>query len=98
MPARRGDRASIGFMIVWLVVWAAGMLIAVWSLGAAALRGEGGAILFLAIWLGGACIGLVAGARKLGRLTFGGPPAAPPPVPRTWNDGIEQRIRDREPR
>ena len=84
---RRGDRVSIGFMVAWLVVWGAGMLIAIWSLGAAALQGEVGAILFLAIWLAGAAFGLVAGARKLRGLTFG-EPRKPLPPPTAWHDGI----------
>lgn len=78
-------------MVVWLIFWAAGMLIVILGLGAAVLRGEVGAILFMVIWLAAASVGLIAGARQLRRLTFG--PTEPPKAktPRSWHDGISDR-------
>ena len=56
--ARRPARAKateIAFMVVWMVLWAAGMVVVVWSLGASALAGEAGA---------GGLHGRLAGGRR----------------------------------
>ncbi|MFT3974979.1 MAG: hypothetical protein QM699_16520 [Amaricoccus sp.] len=49
-PAR-GRGISIGFMVLWLIVWGAAIFIAIWALGGSAWRGDLGAAVFLAIWL-----------------------------------------------
>ena len=51
--------------------WAAGILTAIWHLGAAALGGEAAPALFLAVWLAVAGYGLWSAARKLARLLLG---------------------------
>ncbi len=77
-------------MVVWLVFWAAGMILAVVALGSAALRGEVGAILFLVLWLGGAGLGLYNGARRLRGLLMGETKPRRVGQPRNWNDGISK--------
>jgi hypothetical protein len=84
----RGERTGIAFMVVWLVFWTAGILIAVWSMGAAALDGEPQAIVFLGVWVAAAGFGLYSGARRLTRLLF-----REREVPRSapqhrWDDGL----------
>lgn len=87
--ARRGSRAGIVFMAVWLTVWTAMILVVLWMLGSAALSGELGAAPFLLLWLGFAGVGLWAGLRRLQALLglSGPPPGPPPPSPRhVWRD------------
>ena len=70
-------------MVVWLTFWTSGILVAVWHLGAAALAGEPGAVLFLAIWLAAAGFALRSGALHLKALLMDEKAAAPPaPRPR----------------
>ncbi len=88
MARGRQEKVGIGFMIVWLVLWASGMMIAVFTLGGAAWAGDLGAALFLFVWLAAAGVGLAAGARKLRGLLFGGEAPRKPPPARDWNDGI----------
>lgn len=88
MGRSRQDKVGIGFMIVWLVLWASGMMIAVFTLGGAAWSGDLGAALFLLVWLAAAGVGLAAGARKLRGLLLGGETPRKAPPPRDWNDGI----------
>jgi hypothetical protein len=77
--ARRGSRAGIVFMSVWLVIWTAAILVVLWMLGGAVLRGDLGGAPFLLIWLGFAGLGLYAGLRRLqtllGLIEPPGPPA-----------------------
>lgn len=84
-PRRRGP---IVFMAVWVVVWAAMMLVVVWLLGAAALRGDLGAAPFLLIWLAFAGIGLWAGVRRLQEMAGLVRPPDPPPASanHVWRD------------
>jgi hypothetical protein len=84
----RGEKSGIAFMVVWLVLWTAGILIAVWSMGAAALDGEPKALIFLAVWLVAAGFGLVSGVRRLVQMLM-----AEKPPPRSmpnhrWDDGL----------
>ena len=58
--ARKRNKVSIGFLIVWMIFWGAGMLIMAWTFGQAALRGEPQALLFLGLWLAGAGFGPVS--------------------------------------
>jgi hypothetical protein len=80
---------SVGFLVVWLVVWTAAILTAVWYMGAAALRGEPGAAVFLLVWLGAAGFGFWNAARKLVRLLTVGEEPRRPLRHHEWDDGIE---------
>jgi hypothetical protein len=82
-PRRR--RGPIVFMAVWLVIWGGAMLVALFMLGAALLRGDYGAAPFLVIWLGGAGVGLYAGVRRLQTLL--GLAEPPRPVPQSGRHG-----------
>lgn len=72
----RSEKVAIGFMIVWLVFWCAGILIVVFGLGAAVAGGEPLAMLMMAVWLAAAGFGLWSGGRKLRQLLMLG--EAPP--------------------
>ena len=70
-------------MVVWLTFWTSGILVAVWHLGAAALAGEPGAVLFLAVWLAAAGFALRNGALHLKALLMNEKrPPSPQPRPR----------------
>lgn len=86
-PRRRA--AGIGFMILWLTFWLAAILVALWSMGSAALDGEPAAAAFLAIWTVAAGFGLVAGARRLRARLLNQPAERPAFRNHRWNDGIE---------
>jgi hypothetical protein len=64
----RGEKIAIGFMVVWLVFWSAGILVVIYGLGAAVLGGDPIAVLMMALWLAGAGFGLWSGSRKLRQL------------------------------
>ncbi len=98
MARARGERIAIGFMVVWLVVWAAGMMVVLYGLARAVASGEPMAMLLMTLWLGGAGFGLVMGARKLRQLLLA-PGAAPRRSgDRPWNDGVREGGRgDRPP-
>jgi hypothetical protein len=87
-PRRR--RIDAGLLAVWMVVWTAAILVAVWLLGAAALGGEPAAAVFLAIWVGVAGIGLVSAERHVAA-AFRAPPARRTELPRNrrWDDGMD---------
>ncbi len=95
MTQRSRRRGPVVFMAVWLVLWTAGILVVLWLLGAAALRGDLGAAPFLLLWLGFASLGLYAGLRRLQALPgLGRPPAGPrPPDParHDWRDVLPTR-------
>lgn len=87
---RRGRTLSIGFMIVWLVFWAAGILIVVWGLGGAVLDGNLEAAVVMAVWLTAAGLGLVAGGRRLRQMLRND--GRPPPKGvrnHQWKDGFD---------
>jgi hypothetical protein len=88
MARPRGERIAIGFMVVWLVIWAAGMMIVLYGLSRAVAGGEPMAMLIMTLWLGGAGFGLLMGARKLRQLLL--MPGVPPRKgrDRAWNDGL----------
>jgi hypothetical protein len=84
----RGERKGIAFMVVWLVLWSAGILIAIWTLGASAWNGEPEAMIFIAVWLAAAGFALYAGVRRLLRDVFQ-ERTLPPVSPRhEWDDGL----------
>jgi len=91
MPPRRGrgDWVAIGFTILWMTLWTSAILIAIWTLGAAAWGGQPLAILFLAAWIAGAGYALLQVARQLRGRLLG---AATPPRPHRdhrWEDGVD---------
>lgn len=97
-PARRGGRAGRGgrpdkagaaFLLLWMTVWLAAILAAVWTTGEAALAGEPGAVVFLFVWIGAALFGLVSAGRSLRALVLGERPAPRPHRHHGWNDGLD---------
>jgi hypothetical protein len=90
MPGGRRDRVGIGFTILWLTFWAAAILVAIWSFGAAALGGEPAPALFLVVWVGFAGFALASVARGLVRRLLGlRPPPRGPGRNHVWDDGID---------
>ncbi|TPE49427.1 hypothetical protein [Amaricoccus solimangrovi] len=87
----RSRIVAAGFLIVWLILWGAAMILAVVMLGAAALGGDVFAGLFLVVWLAGASLGLYAASRKLWGILSGSGPAGRPPVSEPWHDGMAER-------
>lgn len=84
----RGRKVSIGFMVIWLIFWAAAIFVAVWALGGSAWSGDLGAAAFLAIWIGAAAFGLAQGIRRLVGLARGDPVTIRRLRPNTWKDGM----------
>jgi membrane protein implicated in regulation of membrane protease activity len=89
MARGRPDRVAIGFTIVWMTFWTSAILVAIWTLGAAALAGEPAAALFLAVWLAAAGFALVSVGRRLMRQLYGTPRLRRPHRNHRWNDGID---------
>jgi hypothetical protein len=87
MRLGRRQKVNAGFLVVWMVVWTAAMIVAVWYLGGSVLRGELGAGIFLAIWLTGAGFGLYSAVRNLLAIIVTGAPRKPDN--RRWDDGID---------
>ena len=86
---RRGRSRGVeaGLLAVWMVAWTAAILVAVWMLGAAALKGELGAAVVLAVWVAAAGFGLYSAARSLvERLVTGRPERR---SRRAWDDGMD---------
>lgn len=69
MAKARGGRVAIGFMVVWLVLWGAGILVVLAALGSALWEGEIAGGLLMGLWLCVALFGLRHGIRSLRRLT-----------------------------
>jgi hypothetical protein len=80
------ERFAIGFMIVWTVLWTAGILIVLYGLANALLGGDLAAMAFMAVWLLAAGFGLAMGIRKLVQLLRGGRQPRPPARNHAWND------------
>ena len=90
MPRGRPDRVETVFTILWLTFWAAAILVAIWSFGAAALGGELAPALFLVVWVGVAGFALASVARGLVRRLLGAEAAAARPGRNhAWDDGID---------
>jgi len=88
----RKDLVAIGFMIVWMVVWGAGILVAVYLLGGRVLAGEAIAALVLLVWLGAAVFALRAAARRLAALLLGETRVRPRAArEHHWSDGVSDR-------
>ena len=91
MPRRpaRARGLEIAFTVVWMVFWAAGMVVVVWQFGASALAGEAVPALFMLVWLVVASIGLVSAARRLTEVfTEGDPGPKRSTRKHAWDDGI----------
>jgi uncharacterized membrane protein len=100
MARTRGARTGIAFMVVWLVLWTAGMLIAVYMLAMSLWHGNWDVVPFVGIWLVAAGFGLWSGARKLSQL-LQLTEKAPKPVrtgPHGWQDDMPKRGPDRPER
>jgi hypothetical protein len=88
MPSR-SEAVAIGFLILWMTAWAAAILVALWSLGAAALSGEPGAAVFLAVWVAAAGFGLFSAARRLRQRLLSETQPRRPNRNHQWRDGID---------
>lgn len=86
MPRGRRRTIATGFLVLWLVLWAAGMLVVLYALAAALRRGDLAAAGFMVLWLALAGLGLYTGARKLRQFAL--PGVEPPRSARdhTWRD------------
>jgi uncharacterized membrane protein YhaH (DUF805 family) len=74
----RSRRVAIGFMVVWIVFWAAGIFIVLFGLISALRSGNLTALAFMLVWLAAAGFGLFMGVRKLRDLwRFGKTPPRP---------------------
>ncbi|WP_297974058.1 hypothetical protein [uncultured Amaricoccus sp.] len=86
MPPGRRRWLDAAFVVVWMILWTAAILIAVWMLGAAALEGELGAAVTLVVWVGAAGFGLYSAGRGLVQTLVTGKPRRP--NRRRWDDGM----------
>jgi hypothetical protein len=85
---RRPDWFGTGYTVVWLTVWTAAILVAVWRFGGAALEGEAAAALVLAIWLAAAGLALYTVTRNLVRRLRGDRTPRAPHRNHSWDDGF----------
>lgn len=83
------EKFAIGFMVVWIVFWAAGMLIVIYGLVRSLLSGNLTAAGFMGIWLVAAGFGLAMGMRKLVELLRNGRTAPEGARNHDWNDGTD---------
>lgn len=90
MPRGRPDRKGSAFLVVWMTFWLAAILIAVWTMGEAALSGEPTAAIVLLLWVGAALFGLVSAGRSLRALVLGDRPAPRLHRNHQWNDGLDR--------
>ena len=88
MRRGRPDRKGSAFLVLWMTFWLAAILIAVWTMGEAALSGAPAAAIFLFVWIGMALFGLVAAGRSLRALLFGERPEPRLHRNHGWNDRI----------
>ncbi len=89
--ARRGrpEKAGSAFLILWMTFWLAAILVAAWTMGAAALSGEPAAAIVLLVWIGAALFGLVSAGRSLRAALLGERPRRTPLRNHQWNDGLD---------
>jgi len=71
-----------------MTVWLAAILVAVWTMGEAAVSGEPGPAIVLLAWVGAALFGLVSAARSLRALVLGERPKPRLHRNHGWNDGL----------
>ena len=90
MTGRPGRRwAGSAFLILWMTFWLSAILVAVWTMGEAALSGEPGAAIVLLVWVGAALFGLVSAARSLKATLLGERKVRKPYRNHHWNDGLD---------
>ena len=89
MRRGRPDGKGSAFLVLWMTFWLAAILIAVWTMGEAALSGEPAAAIFLFVWIGVALFGLVSAGRSLRALVIGERPEPRLRRNHGWNDGID---------
>jgi hypothetical protein len=80
------ERFAIGFILVWIVLWTAGMLMVLWGLVMALLGGDLAAAGLMAVWLAVAGFGLRMGVRKLIHLVRFGRQPRSGARNHTWKD------------
>lgn len=88
---RRGrpQWAGSAFLIVWMTFWLAAIVVAVWTMGEAALSGEPAAAIVLLVWVGAALFGLVSAGRSLKAALLGERPERTPHRNHRWSDGLD---------
>lgn len=69
----RRPLGGIVFMMIWIVTWAAAILVAVYMLGAEAMAGSLPAVVFLAAWIAAALFALSGAVRNLVGMLTGRP-------------------------
>lgn len=85
----RPDKAGAAFLVLWMTFWLAAILIAVWTMGEAALSGAPGPAIVLLLWIGAALFGLVSAGRSLRAMVLGERPARRTGGNHAWNDGLD---------
>jgi hypothetical protein len=85
----RPRKAGAAFLVLWMTFWLAAILVAVWTMGAAALSGEPGPALVLLVWIGAALFGLVSAGRALKAALLGERPRRTPLRNHRWDDGLD---------
>ena len=88
-PGRRAGKAGAAFLALWMTLWLAAILLAVWTMGEAALSGEAGAAVVLLLWVGAALFGLVSAGRSLRALLLGERREPRANRNHRWNDGLD---------
>jgi len=88
-PAKGPNRAGAAFLVLWMTVWLAAILIAVWTMGEAALSGEPGPAIVVLLWVGAALFGLVSAGRSLRAHLLGERPGPRRHRNHRWNDGLD---------
>jgi hypothetical protein len=99
MARTRGERTGIAFMVLWLVLWGGGMLIALYGVAVSIWHRNWEVVPILGIWLVFAGIGLRSGARKLTQL-MELTEKRPKPIrtgPHGWQDDMPERVAERTP-
>lgn len=86
----RADKAGSAFLVVWMTFWLAAILIAVWTMGEAALGGEPGPVVILLLWVGAAVFGLVSAGRTLRARLLGERPGPRAHRNHRWRDGLDE--------
>jgi hypothetical protein len=91
----RRSPVGIAFLTVWLVLWAAMMLVVLYAAGAAALRGEFAATPVLLLWFAVAGFGFWKGVERLSRMLVDPPRRTRPPRAGRWHDDMPPPPSDR---
>lgn len=89
MASGRPDRFGIGFTLLWLVFWSAGIFVALWRFGGEALAGHPAAAVMLAVWLIAAAYALYSVGRGLVLRLLGRRRPQPPSPRHVWDDRLD---------